>query len=85
MVTKILAFSAILAAVEILRRAVWNLFRLENEQVNNVGRFRAVDVFGKKTKATILINSSSFASGRNRKLSNDIEAIYGDTQVHNLK
>jgi hypothetical protein len=31
-----------LAAVEIVRRAQWNIFRVENEQINNVGKFRAV-------------------------------------------
>jgi hypothetical protein len=34
----------ILAAFEIMRRSIWNLFRLENEQLNNVGKFRAIDV-----------------------------------------
>ena len=33
-------FSAILAAVEIFRRVQWNLFRVENEQINNVGKYR---------------------------------------------
>lgn len=36
--------AVILACVEILRRAQWNIFRLENEQLNNVGKFRAVNV-----------------------------------------
>eukprot|EP01114_Cavostelium_apophysatum_P021331 TRINITY_DN7416_c0_g1_i1.p1 TRINITY_DN7416_c0_g1~~TRINITY_DN7416_c0_g1_i1.p1 ORF type:complete len:676 (+),score=123.95 TRINITY_DN7416_c0_g1_i1:792-2819(+) len=31
-----LIFATILAAIEIFRRAVWNLFRMENEQLNNV-------------------------------------------------
>ena len=39
-----LGFAAMLATIEIVRRAQWNLFRLENEQLNNVGRFRAVNV-----------------------------------------
>eukprot|EP00850_Spirogloea_muscicola_P016043 SM000127S26659 [mRNA] locus=s127:380596:386087:+ [translate_table: standard] len=30
------------AALEVLRRGIWNFFRLENEHLNNVGRFRAV-------------------------------------------
>ncbi len=38
------SFATILATFEIIRRAVWNLFRLENEQLNNVGKYRAVDV-----------------------------------------
>jgi len=38
------AFSAILAAVEIVRRSIWNIFRLENEQLNNTEHFRAVSV-----------------------------------------
>jgi hypothetical protein len=40
------SFAAILAAVEISRRAQWNLFRLENEQINNVGKYRAFNVEG---------------------------------------
>eukprot|EP01087_Luapelamoeba_hula_P016804 TRINITY_DN5201_c0_g1_i3.p1 TRINITY_DN5201_c0_g1~~TRINITY_DN5201_c0_g1_i3.p1 ORF type:complete len:707 (+),score=60.15 TRINITY_DN5201_c0_g1_i3:309-2429(+) len=32
----------ILASVEIMRRGVWNLFRLEAEQLSNIGKFRAV-------------------------------------------
>lgn len=35
-------FTTLLVAVEISRRAMWNIFRLENEQLNNCGRFRAV-------------------------------------------
>lgn len=31
----------ILAIMEILRRIIWNVFRLENEQLNNCGMFRA--------------------------------------------
>mmetsp|Transcript_17783 Transcript_17783/g.24763 ORF Transcript_17783/g.24763 Transcript_17783/m.24763 type:complete len:701 (-) Transcript_17783:238-2340(-) len=34
----------VLACVEIIRRAQWNIFRLENEQLNNVGKFRAFNV-----------------------------------------
>lgn len=30
-----------LAALEIGRRIIWNVFRLENEQLNNCGLFRA--------------------------------------------
>ncbi|XP_049848262.1 uncharacterized protein LOC126313357 [Schistocerca gregaria] len=32
----------ILALVEVTRRAMWNIFRLENEQLNNCGKFRAI-------------------------------------------
>ncbi|KAJ9540763.1 hypothetical protein OSB04_027269 [Centaurea solstitialis] len=32
----------IFAALEIIRRGIWNFFRLENEHLNNVGKFRAV-------------------------------------------
>ena len=32
----------ILAVMEVFRRCVWNLFRLENEQLTNVGEFRVV-------------------------------------------
>ncbi|XP_077245662.1 phosphate transporter PHO1 homolog 3-like isoform X2 [Tasmannia lanceolata] len=35
------AMSAIVACLEILRRGIWNFFRLENEHLNNVGKFRA--------------------------------------------
>jgi xenotropic and polytropic retrovirus receptor 1 len=31
-----------LSVLECLRRAQWNIFRLENEQINNIGKFRAV-------------------------------------------
>ncbi|CAN4079401.1 unnamed protein product [Withania somnifera] len=35
------AFTAIVACLEILRRGLWNFFRLENEHLNNVGKYRA--------------------------------------------
>ncbi|XP_006338427.1 phosphate transporter PHO1 homolog 3-like [Solanum tuberosum] len=35
------AFVAIVACLEILRRGLWNFFRLENEHLNNVGKYRA--------------------------------------------
>ncbi|KAK4712429.1 hypothetical protein R3W88_006942 [Solanum pinnatisectum] len=35
------AFIAIVACLEILRRGMWNFFRLENEHLNNVGNYRA--------------------------------------------
>ena len=31
-----------LAPLEVFRRFVWNFFRLENEHLNNCGKFRAV-------------------------------------------
>ncbi|KAI3986243.1 hypothetical protein MKX01_014367 [Papaver californicum] len=31
----------VVACLEIIRRGVWNFFRIENEHVNNVGKFRA--------------------------------------------
>jgi len=37
-----LIFASILSAAEICRRAMWNIFRLENEQINNIGQFRVV-------------------------------------------
>jgi hypothetical protein len=37
-------FATILAVVEILRRAMWNLFRLENEQLTNCEHFRAINI-----------------------------------------
>ncbi|XP_057494190.1 phosphate transporter PHO1 homolog 10 [Actinidia eriantha] len=33
--------SSIISCLEILRRGMWNFFRLENEHLNNVGRYRA--------------------------------------------
>ncbi|XP_071731055.1 phosphate transporter PHO1 homolog 3-like [Rutidosis leptorrhynchoides] len=36
------ALIAIIASLEIIRRGIWNFFRLENEHLNNVGKFRAV-------------------------------------------
>lgn len=33
---------SILSPLEVMRRFVWNFFRLENEHLNNCGRFRAV-------------------------------------------
>lgn len=30
--------------LEVIRRNQWNYFRLENEHLNNVGKFRAVNI-----------------------------------------
>ncbi|KAF8378710.1 hypothetical protein HHK36_030058 [Tetracentron sinense] len=35
------ALVAIVSCLEIIRRGIWNFFRLENEHLNNVGKFRA--------------------------------------------
>ncbi|XP_042499329.1 phosphate transporter PHO1 homolog 3-like isoform X1 [Macadamia integrifolia] len=35
------ALISIVASLEIIRRGIWNFFRLENEHLNNVGKFRA--------------------------------------------
>ncbi|XP_057530739.1 phosphate transporter PHO1 homolog 10-like [Amaranthus tricolor] len=35
------ALSTTMSCLEIIRRGIWNFFRLENEHLNNVGRFRA--------------------------------------------
>ncbi|KAK6913291.1 EXS, C-terminal [Dillenia turbinata] len=35
------AMSAIFACLEIIRRGIWNFFRLENEHLNNVGKYTA--------------------------------------------
>ncbi|CAA0828401.1 Phosphate transporter PHO1 homolog 9 [Striga hermonthica] len=35
------AMVAIVASLEIIRRGIWNFFRLENEHFNNVGKYRA--------------------------------------------
>ncbi|XP_029469357.1 LOW QUALITY PROTEIN: xenotropic and polytropic retrovirus receptor 1 homolog [Rhinatrema bivittatum] len=34
--------TSVLAPLEVLRRFIWNFFRLENEHLNNCGQFRAV-------------------------------------------
>lgn len=34
--------TSMLAPLEVFRRFVWNFFRLENEHLNNCGKFRAV-------------------------------------------
>ncbi|KAE8716051.1 hypothetical protein F3Y22_tig00110156pilonHSYRG00285 [Hibiscus syriacus] len=31
-----------LAALEVIRRGLWNFYRLENEHLNNAGKFRAI-------------------------------------------
>ncbi|XP_073130600.1 phosphate transporter PHO1 homolog 10 isoform X2 [Henckelia pumila] len=36
-----MALSTVFACLEILRRGIWNFFRLENEHLNNVGKYRA--------------------------------------------
>lgn len=35
------ALTSLFAFLEILRRGMWNFFRLENEHLNNVGKYRA--------------------------------------------
>ncbi|KEH21626.1 phosphate transporter PHO1 homolog 9 isoform X2 [Medicago truncatula] len=35
------AMTALVASLEIIRRGIWNFFRLENEHLNNVGNYRA--------------------------------------------
>lgn len=35
------AMIALVASLEIIRRGIWNFFRLENEHLNNVGKYRA--------------------------------------------
>ncbi len=30
----------VFGCIEVFRRNVWNIFRMENEQVNNCGKFR---------------------------------------------
>ncbi|XP_057542978.1 phosphate transporter PHO1 homolog 10-like isoform X2 [Amaranthus tricolor] len=35
------AISILIYCLEIIRRGIWNFFRLENEHLNNVGKFRA--------------------------------------------
>ncbi|XP_065860486.1 phosphate transporter PHO1 homolog 10-like isoform X2 [Euphorbia lathyris] len=36
-----MAASTLIACLEIIRRGIWSFFRLENEHLNNVGKFRA--------------------------------------------
>ncbi|KAJ7953853.1 Phosphate transporter PHO1-like protein [Quillaja saponaria] len=35
------AMTSLVASLEIIRRGIWNFFRLENEHLNNVGKYRA--------------------------------------------
>ena len=35
-------FVSVFAMLEVVRRFIWNFFRLENEHINNCGKFRAV-------------------------------------------
>ncbi|KAD5961072.1 hypothetical protein E3N88_12545 [Mikania micrantha] len=35
------ALIALISSLEIIRRGIWNFFRLENEHLNNVGKYRA--------------------------------------------
>lgn len=58
--------------VEVLRRFVWNFLRLENEHINNVGKFRAVrDIsvapIDTSDQAQILKMMDSFEGVINRK------------------
>ena len=39
--------------IEVVRRGVWNIFRMENEQLNNCGKFRYVWLWGVSDRATI--------------------------------
>ncbi|PQP92030.1 hypothetical protein Pyn_08542 [Prunus yedoensis var. nudiflora] len=34
-----------LAALEVIRRGMWNFYRLENEHLKNAGKFRAVKMY----------------------------------------
>ncbi|XVF03293.1 hypothetical protein REPUB_Repub04eG0248900 [Reevesia pubescens] len=36
-----MAITTVISCLEIIRRGIWNFFRLENEHLNNVGKFRA--------------------------------------------
>jgi len=40
--TNQIIFTTFLAIFEVFRRAIWNIFRLENEQIANVGKYRTV-------------------------------------------
>ena len=43
----------IFGCLEIMRRNIWNIFRMENEQVNNCGKFRYVRLGIVTDRATI--------------------------------
>ena len=43
----------VFGVVEIMRRGFWNIFRMENEQVNNCGKFRCVWRAAMKSRATL--------------------------------
>lgn len=36
-----IAVTSIISCLEIIRRGIWSFFRLENEHLNNVGKYRA--------------------------------------------
>jgi hypothetical protein len=44
-------FSTILAICEVLRRAQWNLLRVENEHLSNSNKYKAVDILIPAMKA----------------------------------
>ncbi|KAF2537895.1 hypothetical protein F2Q68_00020388 [Brassica cretica] len=52
---------AVVASLEIIRRGIWNFFRLENEHLNNVGKYRAF-----KTCQMLQLNSSTWSKKKTR-------------------
>merc|ERR1719206_722055 len=53
--------TSVFAVLEIVRRFIWNFFRLENEHLNNCGKFRAVrdisiDASNKQEKSLVMSN-----------------------------
>ncbi|OMO71881.1 hypothetical protein COLO4_27988 [Corchorus olitorius] len=36
-----MAITTVISCLEIIRRGIWNFFRIENEHLNNVGKYRA--------------------------------------------
>lgn len=56
-------YASILACIEVYRRGQWNVYRLENEQLNNVGKYRATNYvpLPPPPKASLLSSASMAA------------------------
>nr|GEZ23264.1 SPX domain, EXS [Tanacetum cinerariifolium] len=79
------AVIAIVASLEIIRRGMWNFFRLENEHLNNVGKFRAVkDVIFDENKFSFIPRPShmSLINGTNDIGDSEVlEKVYEEVMV----
>lgn len=89
--------TSILAPLEVFRRFVWNFFRLENEHLNNCGKFRAVrDIsiapIDSSDQTTILRMMDEYdgvanrLEAKNSKSLNVLEFVYSSNrQIHEAK